>query len=452
MNITQDQFYKYVVTILKQLNLPFTDPCDASYTGDCGPCGGGGGSDGVLTGTSLVGTNLILTTSVGGPYTQDLSSLVSTLAAGTNPALTLTGQEFNLDLGAVGSYVNTASGLTATSIQGAIDEIVAGTYTPPTYTTGSILFASPTGEPTEDNANLFFNDATNSLLIGTNNPTITPYPYLTTFTSTSANFVGLNTIGDFESSFALFTDGIQNSSNSHYAINRGRQGGIEIVSTTNVDHGNFTLSLADGTWNNPESTGRKAGYAGLSYSVEGTGDRELQVTQRPAWALFNASPINNTDSTKTVAVMGIDYVTQVGRSTHRGGSYVMFPNYNTIRNNYVDQIPNNVAYFNDFGVLSRTTPGQLQVANPITSTTTDLDIALANIVTTPTHIVEEPAFTPATNTFSVTVTPQALNQCQVFIGGQKIANSQLTLTGNTFTLTSYTLNAGDIVEVVYINY
>jgi hypothetical protein len=36
--MNKDQFYRYVISILKELQIPFTDPCDANYVGDCGDC------------------------------------------------------------------------------------------------------------------------------------------------------------------------------------------------------------------------------------------------------------------------------------------------------------------------------------------------------------------------------------------------------------------------------
>jgi hypothetical protein len=44
--MTQDQFYRTTIQILRQLRIPFVDPCDTNYTGDC-ICGS--------TGTSLNG-------------------------------------------------------------------------------------------------------------------------------------------------------------------------------------------------------------------------------------------------------------------------------------------------------------------------------------------------------------------------------------------------------------
>lgn len=44
--MTQTQFYNLTVRVLKQLQIPFVDPCNPEYTGDCSPCGAGDGSGG----------------------------------------------------------------------------------------------------------------------------------------------------------------------------------------------------------------------------------------------------------------------------------------------------------------------------------------------------------------------------------------------------------------------
>ncbi|MGL5075683.1 MAG: hypothetical protein ACRDBG_07550, partial [Waterburya sp.] len=39
--MSQAQLYRYITSVLKDLNIPFVDPCDAGYVGDCTICLGG---------------------------------------------------------------------------------------------------------------------------------------------------------------------------------------------------------------------------------------------------------------------------------------------------------------------------------------------------------------------------------------------------------------------------
>ena len=59
-----------------------------------------------------------------------LSHDAATIALASNPALTITAQELNLDLNAAGSYDNLASGLASDNLQGAIDELAANALPP----------------------------------------------------------------------------------------------------------------------------------------------------------------------------------------------------------------------------------------------------------------------------------------------------------------------------------
>jgi hypothetical protein len=89
---------------------------------------------------------------VGTPLPTILTAIVAlshpalTLAPANNPALTLNvgTQTIKLDLSAAGSYDNTASGLTATNIQDAIDELISTVSGLPTATIGDILIHNGT--------------------------------------------------------------------------------------------------------------------------------------------------------------------------------------------------------------------------------------------------------------------------------------------------------------------
>lgn len=100
--MTHDAFYKLTVRILKQLGIPFNDPCDPDYEGDCTVCGAGGGA-----GVSIDAGNALLLGSDSLPF----------LAS-------------------------------------------------PTYTQGSILFADATGGITEDNTNFFYDQPFDYLRLG----------------------------------------------------------------------------------------------------------------------------------------------------------------------------------------------------------------------------------------------------------------------------------------------
>ncbi len=97
--MNQDTFYSWVVRILKQLRIPFVDPCDLTYTGDC-ICGGANiaafSQEFTMNGTSQVIALVIAPTHpntvalfIGG---QRLPNSLFTVA-GTN--VTVTGYTFN---------------------------------------------------------------------------------------------------------------------------------------------------------------------------------------------------------------------------------------------------------------------------------------------------------------------------------------------------------------------
>ncbi len=66
-----------------------------------------------------------------------------------------------------------------------------------------------------------------------------------------------------------------------------------------------------------------------------------------------------------------------------------------------------------------------------------------------TTTIEEPSFTSGDNEVTLSSTPSSLGNIQVYIGGQKVPNSKLSLTGNTLTFTSQVLIEGDEVEIIY---
>ena len=87
-------------------------------------CGFSTGSGTTTVALGLAGQNLTVTVNgVGDTIALPSGGSTITLDAATNPALTLLAGVLKLDLTVAGSYSNTTSGLTSTSIQGVIDEI-----------------------------------------------------------------------------------------------------------------------------------------------------------------------------------------------------------------------------------------------------------------------------------------------------------------------------------------
>lgn len=176
-NISDHSLYEKVLCILDEHDVVYRD-CDGVIQGDCTMCSGEDGSDiitntlafnpsnnqlvsvvnGIASSTFIVtDTNDVITV---GPLTVGLvtypqgTSLHTILQAmiaqnhpaasvsgGSNPALSIVNstQVLHLNLNAPGSFNNTVSGLTATSIQGAIDELVTGISSLPPGQSGSIL-------------------------------------------------------------------------------------------------------------------------------------------------------------------------------------------------------------------------------------------------------------------------------------------------------------------------
>ena len=64
--MTLDRFYKLTVKVLKHLNIPFSDPCDPDYTGDCGDCGGApADGNGIYGGSGNISSLTTITTNTG---------------------------------------------------------------------------------------------------------------------------------------------------------------------------------------------------------------------------------------------------------------------------------------------------------------------------------------------------------------------------------------------------
>lgn len=55
-NMNEDTLFRFVLRVLKQLRIPFVDPCDADYEGDC-ICGSSGSQS--LTPTFTAGTSTL---------------------------------------------------------------------------------------------------------------------------------------------------------------------------------------------------------------------------------------------------------------------------------------------------------------------------------------------------------------------------------------------------------
>jgi len=174
---TKDQ----IISVLDELNVVYTDN-NGVIQGDCGMCAGSGNNitantvafnpgnnqlttvvNGIASSTTLAfDTGDIVTSgalTVGGvlyPAGTILHTVLAAIVAISHPAASVNllsnvaltvnvgSQVFNLDLSASGSYDNSLSGLAATSIQGAIDELKTLGSSLPTGTIGQILINNGT--------------------------------------------------------------------------------------------------------------------------------------------------------------------------------------------------------------------------------------------------------------------------------------------------------------------
>lgn len=84
--------------------------------------------------------------------------------------------------GATGSGSTGATGTTGATGSTGSTGSTGATGSIQTFTAGSIIFAGSTGSPTEDNANLFYDDSNNAQGIGTNTPSTSSILDLTSTT------------------------------------------------------------------------------------------------------------------------------------------------------------------------------------------------------------------------------------------------------------------------------
>jgi len=102
---------------------------------------------------------------------------ITNLANGTNPNDAVNFSQLSAIVSGVSSFQTSLSGLTPSSatggaitLAGTLGVTSGGTGTTTQFTQGSVVFAGASGVYTQDNANLFFNDGTNSLGIRTATP------------------------------------------------------------------------------------------------------------------------------------------------------------------------------------------------------------------------------------------------------------------------------------------
>lgn len=173
---------QFIKEVLKSLNICFTDPCDASYTGDCAVFGGGGDtitnftydtSTSTLTITTDMGSfsavvemspDNVLTTSVIGAYPigTDLTTILNDLVGDSHPPMVVTNNaaayNFNaanqtLNVPQSSSIVENPDGtLTFTTGDGSPDVTIGFDDTEVTtdapYTIGGTTY--PAGSPLQD--------------------------------------------------------------------------------------------------------------------------------------------------------------------------------------------------------------------------------------------------------------------------------------------------------------
>ncbi len=98
----------------------------------------------------------------GGGITSLTGDVIATGPGAASASLSPTGV-------AAGTYGDsTHVGQFTVDVKGRISlaaNVAIAAYTPPTYTTGSVLFAGVSGAPTQDNTNFFFNDSTDQLKV-----------------------------------------------------------------------------------------------------------------------------------------------------------------------------------------------------------------------------------------------------------------------------------------------
>lgn len=315
------------------------------------------------------------------------------------------------------------------------------------FTPGSVYFAGSDGCESEDPGDFYYSSLEQSLRIGNSNPPSNTQAGLLVakdYTPTGGHdLIVASATEDTDTRFAKL------------AIRKQSGGGIAMVYDGDGDASQFNMARHASTW--PTPTNASSAYAGMMFRISQTSDVASAISNRPWYQFTSGTPSGSTDYVKWALTIGMAYTDDESASTHRGGTFMRYPAARNGENHYSSQVPNSIAYYNDLGILLRSTPDQLQVTNPTDGGVDDLSVVLDDIVNTggggaPTWITEEPVVNAGTNTVVLTVAPELLEQVFLYIGGQKIRRSQLSLTGSTITLNTYTLNAGDIVEVQYVNY
>lgn len=574
MKLNKDTFTRYVYAVLRAAGVPYIDPCTNEQVGDCiceGSGGGTGSDDGTVTGFTLVGDQLTITSSVGGPFTADLSSLLfdcSNLATcsladlGTRDYADLQNtptslSQFSNDL--TNSDITDSLGFTALtqnagSVTGTID-LTAGTFTldGSTFSCADLNSCSLTDMGTANYSDLngtpvnlsdFVNDL-GALTQDGGNITGTIDLSAGTFTLNSVlrcedvvfcvntNFADL----EFNRLTALQAQDIASvilSTDAGQAATIGTDGlilvtgaggsdgvttsgvlnqGTEALDFTVTGGTDFSVDLTglesiidpslvsyDNTTSGATSTNIQDAIdealacchnavtldAGVNPSLSIV-DQVLNLDLSAAGSYDNTTSGSTSDSVQgaidelftllhdaaTLGASSNPALTLAGQEftldLTAPGSYDNTTS-GAAATDIQGAIDEALACCHDEATVSATSNPGLTITgqelnldldatgsydNTTSALTSDsvqdaIDELAARV---PTWFQEEYTATGGETSFTLAgAPPQAQNQTFVYLGGQKIPNSQYTLAGGTITFTSITLNAGDLVEVQYVNY